>query len=118
MLDFLGLPLYTFISFFAHLFYRYCDIFPTINVKGTLKHLQLLPHELNEYEAQVERVLRRYLRRLQWLLSGSRRVFSALTHKKVVLLVDTSGSMEPRLNELKKELAALMWDQVYKLDVW
>lgn len=97
---------------------KYCTIFPTVNIKGTLKHLQLLPHELNEYEAQAERVLRRYLKRLQWLLSGSRRVFGTLTHKKVVLLVDTSGSMEPRLNELKKELAALMWDQIYKQDIW
>nr|KAG5713595.1 hypothetical protein BaRGS_024643 [Batillaria attramentaria] len=97
---------------------KYCTIFPTVNIKGTMKHLQLLPHELNEYEAQVERVLRRYLKRLQWLLSGSRRVFGTLTHKKVVLLVDTSGSMEPRLNELKKELAALMWDQIYKQDIW
>lgn len=97
---------------------KYCDIFPTINIKGTIKHLQLLPHELNEYETQVERVLRRYLRRLQWLLSGSRRVFGTLTHKKVVLLVDTSGSMEPRLTELKKELAALLWDQIYKMDIW
>ncbi|KAL8584268.1 hypothetical protein ACOMHN_034953 [Nucella lapillus] len=96
---------------------KYCNIFPTINVKGTMKHLQLLPHELNEYEAQVERVLRRYLKRLQWLLSGSRRVFGTLTHKRIVLLVDTSGSMEPRLNELKKELAALLWDQIYKLDI-
>ena len=51
-------------------FDRYCDIFPSVNIKGTIKHLQLLPHELSEYEAQVERVLRRYLRRLQWLLSG------------------------------------------------
>lgn len=49
---------------------RYCDIFPSINVKGTIKHLQLLPHELKEYEAQVEKVLKRYLKRLQWLLSG------------------------------------------------
>lgn len=49
---------------------RYCDIFPSINVKGSIKHLQLLPHELKEYEAQVEKVLKRYLKRLQWLLSG------------------------------------------------
>ncbi|XP_076458970.1 von Willebrand factor A domain-containing protein 3A-like isoform X2 [Babylonia areolata] len=96
---------------------KYCNIFPTVNVKGTLKHLQLLPHELSEYEAQVERVLRRYLKRLQWLLSGSRRVFGTLTHRRVALLVDTSGSMEPRLSELKKELAALLWDQIYKLDI-
>lgn len=39
-------------------------------MKGTIKHLQLLPHELKEYEKQVERVLKRYLKRLQWLLSG------------------------------------------------
>ena len=52
------------------------------------------------------------------IFAGSRRVFGTLTHKKVVLLVDTSGSMEPRLNELKKELAALLWDQIYKLDIW
>lgn len=129
---------------------RYCDIFPSINVKGTIKHLQLLPHELKEYEAQVEKVLKRYLKRLQWLLSGrdkiydqsfghfihklrfsdffictcsklkieflgSRRVFGTILHKKVVILVDTSGSMEQYMNELKKELAALIWDQLYRL---
>ncbi|PVD38341.1 hypothetical protein C0Q70_00953 [Pomacea canaliculata] len=96
---------------------KYCDIFPTVNIKGTLKHLQLTQHELNEYEVQVERILRRYLKRLQWLLSGSHRVFGTLTHKKLVLLVDTSGSMESRLNELKRELASLMWDQIYKMEI-
>ncbi len=50
---------------------RTCNIFPTVNVAGTLKHLQLLPHELQQYEEQLERVLRRYLKRLQWLLSGT-----------------------------------------------
>lgn len=98
-----------------HVSAKYCDIFPSINVKGTIKHLQLLPHELKEYEAQVEKVLKRYLKRLQWLLSGSRRVFGTILHKKVVILVDTSGSMEQYMNELKKELAALIWDQLYRL---
>lgn len=94
---------------------KYCDIFPTVNVKGTIKHLQLLPHELKDYEAQTEKVLRRYLKRLQWLLSGSRRVFGTLVHKKCVILIDTSGSMDPYMNELKKEVAALIWDQLYRL---
>lgn len=35
-----------------------------------MKHLHLLPHELEDYEEQVEKVLRRYVKRLQWLLSG------------------------------------------------
>ncbi|KAL3876675.1 hypothetical protein ACJMK2_034479, partial [Sinanodonta woodiana] len=96
---------------------KYCDIFPSINVKGTIKHLQLLPHELEEYEVQVERVLRRYLKRLQWLLSGSRRVFGTVVHKKCIFLIDTSGSMEPYMEELKRELASLIWDQLYRQGV-
>lgn len=50
-----------------------------------------------------------------WGFLGSRRVFGTILHKKVVILVDTSGSMEPYMNELKKELAALIWDQLYRL---
>ena len=50
---------------------RYCTVFPTINVNGTLKHLQLLPHELLQYEEQLDTVLKRYLLRLQWLLAGT-----------------------------------------------
>ena len=51
-------------------FFRYCDIFPKVNVKGQIKHLHLTPHELGQYEVQVEKVLKRYLKRLQWLLNG------------------------------------------------
>ncbi|XP_060556889.1 von Willebrand factor A domain-containing protein 3A-like [Ruditapes philippinarum] len=93
---------------------KYCDIFPSINVKGTVKHLQLMPHELEDYEKQVEKVLKRYLKRLQWLLSGSRRVFGTVVHKKCAILIDTSGSMVPYMEELKKELASLIWEQLYR----
>ncbi|KAH3861547.1 hypothetical protein DPMN_024479, partial [Dreissena polymorpha] len=93
---------------------KYCDIFPSINIKGTVKHLQLLPHELEDYEKQVEKVLKRYLKRLQWLLSGSRRVFGTVVHKKCAILIDTSGSMVPYMEELKKELASLVWEQLYR----
>lgn len=48
-----------------------------------MKHLHLLPHELEDYEEQVEKVLRRYVKRLQWLLSGSRRIFGTVVEKKV-----------------------------------
>ncbi|KAL5018508.1 hypothetical protein ScPMuIL_004230 [Solemya velum] len=97
-----------------HISAKYCDIFPTVNIKGTVKHLQLQPHELRAYEDQVERVLKRYLKRLQWLLTGSRRIFGTVVHKRCVFLIDTSGSMEPYMQDLKKELASLIWDQLYK----
>lgn len=53
--------------------------------------------------------------KLKYEFLGSRRVFGTILHKTVVILVDTSGSMEQYMNELKKELAALIWDQLYRL---
>lgn len=55
------------------------DCFP----QGSVKHLQLQAHELRDYEQQLESVLRRYLRRLQWLLGASRRTFGTVIEKKV-----------------------------------
>lgn len=55
----------------------------TLTFQGVVKHLHLLPHELEDYEEQVEKVMRRYVKRLQWLLSGSRRVFGTITEKHV-----------------------------------
>ena len=79
-----------------------------------MQYLHLQPRELLEYEKQVERVLHCYLKRLQWLLSGSRRIFSTVVEKSCVFLIDTSGSMDPHMDELKRELSSLIWDQLYK----
>ena len=49
---------------------RYCSIFPSININGVVRHLQLKPGELKDYQEQCEIILKRYIRRLQWLLSG------------------------------------------------
>ena len=50
-------------------------MFPVVTVGGTQKYLQLRPNELIEYESQVEKVLERYIKRLQWLLSGKHHSF-------------------------------------------
>ena len=83
-------------------------------MNGTVRHLQLRPGELKEYEDQCEKVLKRYIKRLQWLLSGSRRVFGTVAHERIAILVDCSGSMDGHINELKKELVNLVWEQLYK----
>jgi hypothetical protein len=49
--------------------------------------------------------------------TGSRRLFGTVIEKKCVFLVDTSGSMMPYIDEVKKELASLIWDQLYKFKV-
>ncbi|KAM6957253.1 von Willebrand factor A domain-containing protein 3A [Aplochiton taeniatus] len=92
---------------------KYCSIFPSVHVNGKVKHLQLTPGELKQYLTQSERLLQRYTNRLCWLLSGSQRVFGTVLEKEVCILVDVSGSMAPCLEELKKELVSLIWDQLH-----
>uniref|UniRef100_A0A8K9XS47 VWFA domain-containing protein n=1 Tax=Oncorhynchus mykiss TaxID=8022 RepID=A0A8K9XS47_ONCMY len=81
--------------------------------QGMVKHLQLTPGELKQYLTQTERLLLRYMQRLQWLLSGSRRVFGAVLEREVCVLLDVSGSMAPCLGELKTKLASLIWEQLH-----
>jgi len=41
-------------------------------------------------------------------------VFGAVAERSCVFLVDTSGSMEQHMDELKKELIRLVWEQLHK----
>uniref|UniRef100_A0A8I5NCP1 von Willebrand factor A domain containing 3A n=3 Tax=Cercopithecinae TaxID=9528 RepID=A0A8I5NCP1_PAPAN len=90
------------------------------------------------YIRHLEKVLRRYVQRLQWLLSGpvlcsrtwyrwstdrgvmmtaapgSRRLFGTVLESKVCILLDTSGSMGPYLQQVKTELVLLIWEQLRK----
>ena len=43
---------------------------------------------------------------------GSRLVFGTVIHKNCVIVVDTSGSMGPSMEIMKKALVALIWEQI------
>ncbi|XP_055740245.1 von Willebrand factor A domain-containing protein 3A isoform X4 [Salvelinus fontinalis] len=92
---------------------KYCSIFPSVHINGMVKHLQLTPGELKQYLTQTERLLLRYIQRLQWLLSGSRCVFGTVLEREVCVMLDVSGSMAPCLGELKTKLASLIWEQLH-----
>lgn len=97
---------------------KYCSgLFPTVNVRGVTKHLQYTPVELQSYDSECVRALKRYLQRLHWLLSGSRRLFGVVVETRAVFLIDVSGSMAPYMEELKLALKALVWEQLYKFRV-
>ncbi|KAM8777563.1 von Willebrand factor A domain-containing protein 3A [Rhynchonycteris naso] len=93
---------------------RYCSTFPSVEVKGTVRHIQWTPRELEAYVTCLKKVLRCYVQRLRWLLSGSRRLFGTILEKRVCILLDTSGSMGPHLPEVKTELILLIWEQLRK----
>ncbi|KAM9012396.1 von Willebrand factor A domain-containing protein 3A isoform 2-T2 [Ara ararauna] len=93
---------------------KYCTVFPSVEIDGVVKHLQFHPKELEIYTEQLEKVLRCYIERIQWLLSGSRRLFGTILEANVCLLIDTSGSMDPYLPHIMKELTSLIWEQLRK----
>ncbi|XP_053348931.1 von Willebrand factor A domain-containing protein 3A [Clarias gariepinus] len=92
---------------------RYCAIFPSVHLNGRVLHLFLRSGELKQYLIQTERVLQRYTHRMQWLLSGSKRVFGCVLERDVCVLLDVSGSMSPWLAPLQRELTSLIWDQLH-----
>lgn len=46
--------------------------------------------------------------------AGSRRLFGTVLESKVCILLDTSGSMGPYLQQVKTELVLLIWEQLRK----
>uniref|UniRef100_A0A8C3L449 von Willebrand factor A domain containing 3A n=1 Tax=Chrysolophus pictus TaxID=9089 RepID=A0A8C3L449_CHRPC len=96
---------------------KYCTIFPSIEINGVVRHLQVQSKEMEIYIEQMEKVLLRYLQRIQWLLSGSRRFFGTILEANVCVLIDTSGSMDPYLPHIMKELTSLIWEQLRKNEI-
>ncbi|KAM7147560.1 von Willebrand factor A domain-containing protein 3A isoform 3-T4 [Molossus nigricans] len=93
---------------------KHCSIFPSVELQGVVRHVQWTPKEVDAYITGLEKVLRRYVQRLQWLLSGSRRLFGTILEKRVCILLDTSGSMGPHLQQVQTELVLLIWEQLRK----
>ncbi|XP_041603176.1 von Willebrand factor A domain-containing protein 3A isoform X2 [Vulpes lagopus] len=93
---------------------KHCAILPSIEINGIVRHIQWTPREIEVYITCLEKVMKRYVQRLQWLLSGSRRLFGTILERKVCILVDTSGSMGPYLQQVKTELVLLIWEQLRK----
>ncbi|XP_010290116.1 PREDICTED: von Willebrand factor A domain-containing protein 3A [Phaethon lepturus] len=96
---------------------KYCTIFPSVEINGVVKHLQFQPKELEIYTEELEKVLQRYIQRIQWLLSGSRRLFGTILEANICVLIDTSGSMDPYLRRITKEFTSLIWEQLRKNEI-
>ncbi|XP_068941463.1 LOW QUALITY PROTEIN: von Willebrand factor A domain-containing protein 3A [Petaurus breviceps papuanus] len=90
--------------------------FSITEVKGMIKHLQCQDKDLEEYIEQTEKAKKCYIKRIQWLLTGSRRLFGTILEKRVCVMIDLSESMGLYLQQLKKELNLLIWEQLRKCD--
>ncbi|KAM4829676.1 von Willebrand factor A domain-containing protein 3A [Thomomys bottae] len=93
---------------------RHCSTLPSITVHGVVRHLWWTLREMETYISSMEMLIRRYVQRLQWLLSGSRRLFGAILESRVCIVLDMSGSMGPYQQQVKSELVLLIWEQLRK----
>ncbi|KAM6155214.1 von Willebrand factor A domain-containing protein 3A [Rhynchocyon petersi] len=93
---------------------KYCSVLPSVEVNGLVRHLQWTLCEIETYIMRLEKLIRSYVQRLQWLLSGSRQLFGTILESNVCILLDTSGSMGPHLQEVKTQLILLIWEQLRK----
>uniref|UniRef100_A0A094ZQE5 von Willebrand factor A domain-containing protein 3A n=1 Tax=Schistosoma haematobium TaxID=6185 RepID=A0A094ZQE5_SCHHA len=69
-------------------------------------------------EERVVKALKRYVKRYEWLTTGSRKYFGLICEECIVILIDTSGSMDAHLNEIKTYLKLLIWEQLHKNKVF
>uniref|UniRef100_H2YZH2 VWFA domain-containing protein n=1 Tax=Ciona savignyi TaxID=51511 RepID=H2YZH2_CIOSA len=90
----------------------FCSIFPSVDIDGQVRHIDMQESEMVDYETHLTTLIRRYLTRMQWLLSGSRKIFGTILEDNVVILIDTSGSMGYNMEELKKSMTSLIWEQL------
>ncbi|MEJ1273892.1 von Willebrand factor A domain containing 3A [Cricetulus griseus] len=93
---------------------KHCTLFPSVEIKGVVRHIQWTLWEMETYITCMEKVMRCYVQRLQWLLSGSRRLFGTILESNVCIMLDTSGSMSPYLQWMKTEMVLLIWEQLRK----
>ncbi|XP_052568570.1 modulator of smoothened protein isoform X6 [Peromyscus californicus insignis] len=93
---------------------KHCTLFPSVEIHGVVKHIRWTLREMEEYITCMEKMLRCYVKRLQWLLSGSRRLFGTILESNVCIVLDTSGSMGPHLQQMKTEMILLIWEQLRK----
>ncbi|XP_074137102.1 von Willebrand factor A domain-containing protein 3A isoform X3 [Sminthopsis crassicaudata] len=92
------------------------NYFPTTEIKGMIKHLQCQDKDLEEYIEKTEKARKYYITRIQWLLTGSRRLFGTILENRVCVMIDLSESMGLHLQQLKKELNLLIWEQLRKCE--
>ncbi|VDN09968.1 unnamed protein product [Dibothriocephalus latus] len=94
---------------------RYCaDLFPLIQVRGKTRHFQLTPDQCNNFELQVRNLLKRYRKRLFWLLSSPRVYLGVLLEDCIIFVIDISASMQCVVEDLKEKLERIIWEDVCK----
>lgn len=83
---------------------------------GTVKNLHVDPPFLYEYQKQLSRAMRTYERRIEWLSLASRRIWGTVCEKRVVILLDLSGTNSMYIIHIQHSLRLLLEEQLANKD--
>ncbi|ESO08063.1 hypothetical protein HELRODRAFT_169786 [Helobdella robusta] len=76
------------------------------------RHILLKNDQLIIIENEVKVLIKKYLLRLKWLYTGSRRYFGQILEDSCIIIIDTSGSMVDHVTEVKSALKLLLDEQI------
>ena len=92
---------------------RYCSQFTHVCWHDeTIRHVHVTPELVRRYEQRLAAALVLYQKRIDWLSKGSRQLFGHVSENNLCILIDTSESMQPNLEFVKKKLMALLHEQL------
>jgi hypothetical protein len=92
---------------------KYCKGFVHLRCPdGRIIHTHLDERTYQIYTSKVNGVIKKCEERYKWLKKGSRELFGTILENNVVVIIDTSSSVEKRLKLIKRKLYQLLVEQL------
>ena len=79
---------------------------------GTIKNLHVDLATLYDFQTRLKDAVRLYEKRIEWISSGSRKIFGSLAEESLVILIDLSQANENYLVHVQHSLRLLMEEQI------
>ncbi|XP_048453851.1 von Willebrand factor A domain-containing protein 3B-like [Rhincodon typus] len=92
---------------------KYCGRFAHTWWKdGSVMHVYITAEKCKQYRQKMKTALDQFQRRIDWLQQGSRELFGTIIENQIYILIDTSQSMEDKLELVQRKIFQLMQDQL------
>ncbi|XP_067889388.1 von Willebrand factor A domain-containing protein 3B-like isoform X2 [Heterodontus francisci] len=92
---------------------KYCGRFAHTQWKdGSVMHVYISAEKCKQYQRRMKTTLDQIQRRIDWLQQGSRELFGTIIEDQIYVLVDTSQSMNDKLELVQRKIFQLMQEQI------
>ncbi|XP_043548729.1 von Willebrand factor A domain-containing protein 3B-like [Chiloscyllium plagiosum] len=92
---------------------KYCGRFAHTRWKnGSVMHVYITAEKRKQYKQRMKTALDQIQRRIDWLQQGSRVLFGTIIEDQIYILIDTSQSMEDKMEMVQRKIYQLMQEQL------